>query len=529
MKRRNSTRAAGVVRIAGAALALLALNAAGVAAEGQKDQGASVPSGFNQTGFPIMKEAVTLKLTGLERPDRKVEENLFYKRMAAKTNINFEYSVYDANAWPEKKNLIFASGDLPDVFFKAGFSSLEEMKFGEQGLLIPLEGLIQKNTPSFAAIMKADPSVAKAITLPSGKIVALPMIMRPDGQTHMPFNIKWLEKVGMAMPKTTEDLYKVLKAFKEQDANGNGDPNDEVPLSLTNAGQVKIVLAWWGLLFNEVNVFVNDAGKVLYSPAQNEYKEGLKFMARLYAEGLLEKNIFTITPQQQNAVGQNNQLGAFITAGAFLQVTEKYHFDYRGLEPFPYNGKRLWILGVPKVSRGTFSISNKSKHADALMRWVDFLYTEEGGRLVWAGIEGEEYKFNPDGTWDWLLKPGQQQNDLRVPRTIQGYAQVPGIRPDDFWAKINNKYEGSLGEMRGPSNNHARLPFPLVYFDAEAQKKLNTYHSDLGRYVDEFMAKAIVGAVDIDKEWPAYVATLERMGMKDVVDIYQKKYADYTK
>ena len=83
--------------------------------------------------------------------------------------------------------------------------------------------------------------------------------------------------------------------------------------------------------------------------------------------------------------------------------------------------------------------------------------------------------------------------------------------------------------MRGPSNNHARLPFPLVYIDDEAQKKLNAYHSDLGRYVDEFMAKVIVGAVDIDKEWSAYVATLERMGMKEVVDIYQKKYADHSK
>lgn len=50
-------------------------------------------------------------------------------------------------------------------------------------------------------------------------------------------NKTWLDNLGLTYPETVEELYTVLKAFKEQDANGNGDPNDEIPISFdTSAG-----------------------------------------------------------------------------------------------------------------------------------------------------------------------------------------------------------------------------------------------------------------------------------------------------
>lgn len=42
-------------------------------------------------------------------------------------------------------------------------------------------------------------------------------------------NTKWLENLGLEMPTTLEEPHSVLVAFKEQDANGNGDPTTKSP------------------------------------------------------------------------------------------------------------------------------------------------------------------------------------------------------------------------------------------------------------------------------------------------------------
>ena len=77
------------------------------------------------------------------------------------------------------------------------------------------------------------------ITTPDGNIYSLPNI---DGSLHVQYNMKlwintqWLDNLGLDMPTTTEEFYEVMKAFKEKDANGNGDPNDEIPLSTVTSG-----------------------------------------------------------------------------------------------------------------------------------------------------------------------------------------------------------------------------------------------------------------------------------------------------
>ena len=86
------------------------------------------------------------------------------------------------------------------------------------------------------AVALAAVSVADALASvmnPDGTIYTLPQVnsgaeLRVARKLFI--NKKWLENVNMEVPTTTEELYQLLKAFKEQDANGNGDPNDEIPL-----------------------------------------------------------------------------------------------------------------------------------------------------------------------------------------------------------------------------------------------------------------------------------------------------------
>ncbi|NLO83433.1 MAG: extracellular solute-binding protein [Clostridiales bacterium] len=499
-------------------------------------------SGFNETGYPIVNEKITLTMMGADTADprRKWEENRFFKRMEEMTSIHFKFIQIARENWNEKKKLAFASGDLPDVFFSAFLTAQEEMSYGEQGILIPLEGMIEKYAPNIKKCLEENPGVKKSITLPSGNIVALPAIHETKSNAHIYLNKKWMDELGLEEPNTVDDLYKILKAFKDQDPNKNGMA-DEIPLSLVGVAQIKPLMSAWGLLFNDVNLFIDDNNKVVFSPIQPEFKDALVFLKKLYDEKLLDNETFTQTTQQLNAKGRNDTelLGGFYTAGAFTVVGEARHFDYITMIPLlTPKGQRMWPLdgtfndlenkaNAIRFMRGTFAITNKCKAPEAMIRWVDYLYTEEGAILTWMGKEGEEYEWNSDGTWSWILEEGQEQYDVRYPGTIAP-ATVPGLRPDNVWFKLGNIYESSLWPIRGRVNKYDRLTYPFLYFPVEKQKRVNSLNADIGSYVDQMIARFITGDASID-EWDNYVKTIQNMGVEELISIYQEAYDEFIK
>ena len=166
------------------------------------------------------------------------DETQLYLELEEQTGIDISWETYPQSAWPEKKSLLIASNDLPDAFFGNGvLTSDEVVKYGSEGILIPLEDYItEENTPNLWKIFQEYPEYKSAITAPDGHIYSL--MSFEDGYmvtTNNPIYINkaWLEAVGMDAPTTTEEFREVLKAFKEQDPNGNGQA-DEIPFSFTD-------------------------------------------------------------------------------------------------------------------------------------------------------------------------------------------------------------------------------------------------------------------------------------------------------
>ncbi|MEM5595877.1 hypothetical protein AAHB53_05270 [Niallia circulans] len=130
----------------------------------------------------------------------------------------------------DKKSVLMAGGDLPDAFW--GSLALSDGDIAQnQSLFIPLEDLIAENMPNLMAAFDKEPSLRALVTSPDGHIYSLPkkLPLRPLTGNQLFINQKWLDNLGLEMPDTYEDFYHVLQAFKEKDANGNGDLNDEIP------------------------------------------------------------------------------------------------------------------------------------------------------------------------------------------------------------------------------------------------------------------------------------------------------------
>ena len=268
---------------------------------------------FNETGFPIVKEKVNLSFVYVKGPNmRDLNENAMFQKLEETTNVHIDWQYPGGADWPEQKSLLLASGDLPDVFF--GSNTLKDMDIMTNlDYFVPLEDYIDKYCTNLQAAYEAEPIMRKMITSPDGHIYTLSrkLPLRPKG-CDVPFiNQKWLDNLGLEMPTTVDEWYNVLKAFKEQDANGNGDPNDEVPL--TGCGMFEWIryVNPWGITDSlEENYLALDqeTKKPIFIPADERYKECIEFFHKLYAEGIMDQEFFTQDGSMVDAKLKNEEV-----------------------------------------------------------------------------------------------------------------------------------------------------------------------------------------------------------------------------
>jgi putative aldouronate transport system substrate-binding protein len=489
---------------------------------------------FNATGYPIVNEPITLKMFGPKNVFHVDWDQMdFFKYMEEKTNIHFEFDTPPVgDAFIEKKNLLVASGEYPDIFFGAGLTTADEVNYGSQGVIIPLNDLIEKYAPNLASVLE-DPVIRGSITTTDGNIYALPQLT--ETYLNYPkiwFNKKWLDTLGLAEPKTIDELYDVLVAIKNGDPNGNGIA-DEIPITDYSGinGLKQVLLTAFGLLDGtsgrEVGV-END--RAFFVPTDERYKAFLEFMHKLYAEELLDPESYSQTFQQWTAKGNEDRYGFFNFAGAFLVIGTERNFDYLALRPLTsaWNDKPLQLM-TPTIIRGTFAISSSNPYPEASIRWVDQLYSLEGAVLISEGIEGVHWveaegggiqHLRPDDieqeTWRGMISPAV---GVTVPMDFREHF----ARTAEFEVKTHPLNYHITSETNAKLKPFAQMGFPLVYFTNEEQQQLNVLSADIRTYVEQMEAKFITGEIQLN-EWDNYVRTLEKMNVDEFVKIHQQAY-----
>lgn len=488
---------------------------------------------FNPTGFPIVNEKITLKVMGMTNPSiiDDWSKNKFFIGMEELTNISFEFDVAPREAFDQKKSLAFASETLPDLFLKANFSPTEELQYGGQGLIIALNELLEKYAPNFTQLAELRPEIYNAIKHNNGNIYTLPQVNKRENYPAYYINTKWIEDAGLTMPTNLEEYYTVLKAFKEKDPNENGQA-DEIPMtgyvSGNDVSQILDFIQNFGLMFASHSslaaYFFEDEGTVRYSPVQPEYKEALIYLRKLYSEKLLDNDFFTQTLEQVKAKGANYQIGVVDCWDGTTRVGEEYTLEYSAIEPFEYNGKRFW-RGNPGVGRGTFAITKENKYPEATIRWVDYLYSVEGGILCNNGVEGEEWYWLEDGTWDSIIPEGKTWAEVKAGFSMQPGGQFPFRIPEEFTAKA--KMTPTSAHLQ---SNIARIiqyyqePFPTAFVDEATTARVATLNADIVPYVNQMLARFITGDASIESDWDEYIATLNNMGLPELQRIIEDVY-----
>ncbi|RRJ67066.1 ABC transporter substrate-binding protein [Paenibacillus oralis] len=514
-----------------AAMFVSLLSGCGGSGNAKKEEGSgNAENSVSKDGFPIVQEPITLTMMAPDVGLQNWKDMAVLQEMEKLTNIHFVYNNAPKDSFDTKKNLVFASGEYPDVFYAAGLTPAEQMNYGEQGILIPLEGLIDEYAPNFKKVLEEYPDVRKSITAPDGHIYSLPVIEfnQPWYRNPMWYNGDFLKKLDIGkLPETTEELYTYLKRVKEEDPNGNGKA-DEIPLSSVNLRDIRTwLLGAYGIY--EEEIYVDDQDVIHYTPMEEGYKEYLAFLNRLWAEDLLDHETFSQTAEQKKAKAQNGQVALFSEWHAYMTLGGEPGTDDPMFTPVKSDMVDKPAIAKNKgITTGAFAITNTNPAPEASLRWIDYLYSYDGALLFNKGPEGVlwEYTDKANRVKQYLPVPGGgDREEYRATLTPNYGIPAPTISFDDVYKGLKTDFEIWVDSESKTKllDQGARIPFPTLFLTSEQQAEVTTLSSDLNTYVRQMEAKFVTGAEPL-AGWDSYVDTVKKMGGDRMRQIYQEAY-----
>ena len=511
--------------------------------------------------FPVVEEPITLNILMLGHAI--VEDfptNSFTHWYSERTGINLNFDIAPPNEGTEVLNLTIASGDLPDIMVGFNVDPSTLALFGPQGLFLPLSGLIEEQGHYIHEVFEVSPQVRPLITSPDGEIYGLPQVNECYHCFYSQrawINSDWLANLGLAVPTTTDEFIDVLTAFKEQDANGNGDPNDEVPLAAATTGWNANIDGFLlnPFVFSEFNGqnrhFEMNDGVITQNVTSEGYREGLRFLKTLFSNGLFGEESFTQPMPQikQQVEGGDAPTVGVVIAGAhsnFSNIGGDRWIKYvavpsligpSGLQQAPFNP---WGVGS-----GQCVINARTEHPVAAFKWCDGLYDRETTLRSVFGIPQWEVAEGEAGQWRWA-EEGEPALGGDEYESIWRRLSTFGSLQNVHWAQRGPSYRPNhlrLGEVRRDDaaglevvlleqtranyEPHARdiadvIP-PLAMTTAQAAE-VTDLRLGITDYVAQMTAEFVLGRTDLDAGWDTFVATLEAMGVNRVAEIYQTAY-----
>ena len=470
--------------------------------------------------------------------------------------VDLQFEMISDQIWQEKWPLLITSNNLPDVFlYYLGWA------YAEQGYLLPLEDLVtEENTPNIWKMWQEQPLLKRACTESDGHVYAIRGVdMDPStpSQSRIYYNLQWVDKALGHMPATLDEYYQMLKYIKENDMDGDGDPNNEIPLGGFYKANRTIncmteILAAMGHVNNREEL--QDDGNVIYVGISEDYKEFLKFMNKLYTEGLLDEEFFTMTTESQ--YNAKNASGVYGVAGAWAPyIVYPDGDDYRNYdinEPMTSSindQKMVPAAGMKMVS--AFSITEKAKDPEMIMHVMDWLFSDDGCDRMANGYfaqgEFEEYpdyyyKILTDDTgskgFALVNKDGEEavpegfetENAFRMAEVAPNYEQIPVYRNYNP-IRLTDRHIWLLYHIvEKQSPYYKTLTMPVgMQFTSEENEELSLLRADFLTYFDEEVTKMISGEVDIDTEWDTYVKNMKAYGVDRYIEIIQGAYDRFAK
>ena len=433
-----------------------------------------------------------------------------------------------------------ASGDFADIvsYNWNGYTG-GPVKAVADGAIIALDDYIKTDMPNFSKIMAENPMVNYVSRGYDGTICVLPSLS-DDIVTKSVFGPQirkdWLDKLGLEVPTSIEDWYKVLTAFKNGDPNGNGEA-DEIPFVADGTATFLRFSRAFGGVSDEFCIDGN--GKVRFGFIENDYRDFLTEIHKWYSEGLIDSEYASANSSMIDSKMITDVGGSYIGyvgggMGKYIAASRKTNPNYSLVgAPWPtHNGGAAYSGDPHQLEIGSagigMAISAKAKNVDKCLKVIDFMYGDEGSMLMNWGIEGESYDKTEDG---FKYKDNILHNpDGKSPvEAICEYAptqySIVMMRSDAF-VQLNSAFDEQAQAMKTWSEADLSRLMPTLSISQEEQSEITKVMDDIYTYRQECINKFVMGVEPLEK-WDDAVAKIKSMGIDRAIEVYQTAYDRY--
>lgn len=448
--------------------------------------------------------------------------------LQTRAGVKIDWNLIDPTIYADTVSPMLASGqDLPDIIQLPDTDS--NMTYLSTGMFVKLDEHMDI-MPNYAAFLEKNPDIKAALTAVDGHIYYVPQtVVTSTYQPVMMYNMPWIEKLGIEAPTTLDAFVDMLRKFRDEDMNGNGDASDEIPMSI----QASFLPYMFGPAFGLDLVsgfYADDEGVVHYAAYESEnYKAYLTFLNGLYNEGLLEVEFTSLNRDQITERFANDLTG--VTYDFSWQMSTLYSAQYPN-----YDGETGIVVGAAPLSgeypgayigrtpvSGVFGVNSKSDNIELAVKMLDYIMSEEAQDLYVWGMEDLTYTVQEDGSREYLPRCTEdtiwyQGLGINAPNMpSQQSAEATGVLLADWHVEAIEVFEAP----------YARAPFPDIYSTTDEVSVISMYLTDLTTYVDERAVAFICGYASIEDEFDSYIETLKGMQVEELIKVKQAQWDRY--
>lgn len=522
---------------------------------------------YNAEGYPICDEPITLTVavsddTGLSQDSERLE----LEQYASILGINLEIHAFGSEDYATQLTLMMANDEMYDLVVGSKYTATQVHGYGEEGYLLNLADY-SNLMPNLNSIFEAYPAYKNLNTYADGTIYGLVSIT-DQTPTKVFIDKNWLANVGMDVPKNTEELYNVLKAFKEQDANGNGDPNDEIPMQYTFCRFFtdRLLMNAFGMTPNDMELPVDtDAnGELRLTFMSENYKAYLQYLARLYQDGLIDQECFSASEDiitqkyTDDLIGFGGEWAPFATTLSDIATDVDVAYAIAALTS-DYSSEPIVSWPSNISDSNSIMVSANCKYPEAAARFIDYLYSSKGAEGTIYGYEGISFIMEDIpglGQLPMLNVPdGYSQDEYRIKEVTLNKLTLcsPNFPenspyPSQFSLLCNAAQNYRAGKIDEQTYESLRRRFgydlliaeasteenmrsvdsfpPLSYTEDEGKIRINV-RTAITNYLADSKAQFIIGNLDFEQDWENYLLELNEMGAQELLQVEQSAYARY--
>lgn len=487
--------------------------------------------------LPIVDEPTTLSYFVADDSNCAImttdwNDNEFYQEMERRTGVHLEMEMVSSADYQTNFNLMIASGTLADLIYVGASYYAEGVDAAiDDGYFLDLTDLVDEYMPNYQKVRTSDIQYELLSTTDSGRLGAVYELRQSKQGPWLGLWIRqdWLDDLNLETPVTFDDYHEVLTAFKNE-------KGATAPLILNFSGSD----GEFGTMSGGLNVLnswqLDETGKVNFGPYMDAWKEYVTIMHQWYTEGLIDPDFMATDERTADmakvVTGASGLFAALYTMPSVYEAaSEDSNMNLAPVNPPVKNeGDEIHIRLRDSYTSGNTAISADCENPEVAMRWLDYLFTEEGALLANYGVEGDTFEFDENGDPVYTDKIVNNENGWTMTQTMASYlCPSAGIANWSDWTRelagVPEKDQACY-DVWSEADDTWRLPSSVTLTQDESTERAALY-ADISTTVKEQTAQFISGALDIESNWDAYIASLESSGIERAIEITQAAYDRY--